>query len=120
MRMLRNRAILVMFLILLAGCDALLSLEGTVVSSTGANLRDCSIRYLSRSSERIHAFDPPTFRVDDAVSPFGSGYDVIVECADHVPAMLKATTRKGGGRLGKIVLDPYPDPRSPQAKGKNT
>ncbi len=96
----------------LASCgDGGFKYEGTVSSSSGAGLKDCSValNYDGKVEDR-HAFYPPKLEGLFMVAPFKGTYMLVISCAGH--RQHEAVVKYGGDvtptkdlHLGNIVLD---------------
>ena len=106
-------ALAVAVCLLLASCQGGFSYHGTVASSSGAALEDCSIalKHDGETWQQPRAVRPPTLDGYFSTAPFEGVYQLVISCAGHRPHEVAVhygsrVTPAKDLDLGDIVLEP--------------
>ena len=101
------------FVLLLASCDGGFKYDGSVSSSSGAALKDCStaLNHEGQVWEQPSSFTPPNFSGQYIVATFKGVYVLVISCAGHKPRQVvvnygSEVTPTKDLHLGNIVLEP--------------
>jgi hypothetical protein len=105
---------------MLAGCDSVVQIEGSVVSSEGEQLDDCTATlFLASTGEELEEVDLESeFFSSFTVGPVDTDFAVEVTCEGYSTYRSHSFHSSGvlGGppaQLGDIVLEPLPDVGNP-------
>jgi hypothetical protein len=105
---------------MLAGCDSVVQIEGSVVSSVGESLDDCTATlFLESTGEELEEIDLDSeFFSSFTVGPVDSNFFVELSCEGYStyrspPFYSSGVLGDPPAQLGEIVLEPLPDTGDP-------